>query len=176
MNNTEKTNPYEVLIQELSVITNRVEYLKDLEHRISNEQDPKEKELMYNTYISVSKLNYKELQDSSIKAMAANIETITRANDASEKLIVQNEVLKDKLFEEREAHEQFYDHLCFCMMVDPKGTFEMILDQVERSEKIKDQSGTAWEWSPGFPLMARVRMAYRLIFGVKERRVLQELQ
>lgn len=69
---------------------------------------------------------------------------------------------------EREAHTNFYDDLCTLFLIDPKGSFELLLKQVERKTKTKSGDGRKnWNWTLEFPLIARFRMAFMLATGIK---------
>lgn len=154
-------------LPELTAIANRELRLQELEQQIRDEQDTNRKELMYDTYIALSKLNYGKLMEYSTHEIIECVEKIKKSTELTATFERQCQQLVDKLTEEREEHERFYEYFCFCMIEDPKYTFESVLKQLERSEKIKDQSGKAWEWTLRFHLMARIRMAFRLIFGTK---------
>lgn len=153
---------------EFNSIVNRGLRLAELEQQIRDEQDPEQKELMYDTYLALSKLNYEKLMEHStneiMKGVALNESVIKNAKTFER----QCQQLADKLNEEREANKKFYDEFVFCMLTDPKYTVESALMHVERGEKIKDQSGKAWVWILRFHLLARIRMAYRLIFGARD--------
>ena len=80
------------------------------------------------------------------------------------------EKLEAALKEERQANNEVFDNMCFLMLVNPRAAMEdIILKNVERKKKIEDSDGfNNWQWGLHFPLIARLRMAWRLIFGGRE--------
>ncbi|NSW92867.1 MAG: hypothetical protein HPY74_19875 [Firmicutes bacterium] len=80
------------------------------------------------------------------------------------------EKLGAALKKEREIADKIFDSLCVLMLEDPRGTFEnIILRQVERRQKIESSDGwDNWQWGLHFPLIARIRMAWKLVFGREE--------
>ncbi len=48
--------------------------------------------------------------------------------------------------------------------VDPVGTLEILLRDIERMEKIEDQSGESWKWELSLSFRNRLKIAWRLIF------------
>lgn len=150
---------------ELKAIVNRKAKLEDLEQQIRTEENQERRELMYDTYLALSKLNYEKLMEHSTKEIVKCVDTIQEAIDNAKTFERQCGQLAEKLTEERDAHEKFYDDFVFCMIEDPKYTVESALKHIERSEKIRDQSGMSWEWMLRFHFMARLRMATKLIVG-----------
>ncbi|HHX12478.1 MAG TPA: hypothetical protein GX731_06615, partial [Clostridiales bacterium] len=73
--------------------------------------------------------------------------------------------LCDMVESERTLNDNLFDNICLGMLVSPKETFEMMLKQVEREEKIADTTGDGWKWSYKFSLIPRLKMAFQLIFG-----------
>lgn len=89
-----------------------------------------------------------------------------RIYDIAEKRLLTCQQLSDTLREERKEGDDLFKNLCFLMMVNPKDTFEnVILKGIERKEKIEDASGQSWQWELHFPLLARLKMAWKLVFG-----------
>lgn len=80
------------------------------------------------------------------------------------------EKLEAALKEEQQESSEVFDKMCFCMTVNPRETFEkFILKNVERKEKTESGDGwNNWQWRLHFPLMARLRMAWKLVFGRKD--------
>lgn len=80
------------------------------------------------------------------------------------------EKLEAALKNEREASDKVFENLCMLMTIDPRGTFEnIILRQVERRQKIESGDGWSnWQWGLHFPFAARLRMAWKLVFGRKD--------
>lgn len=76
---------------------------------------------------------------------------------------------KAALLEERKQNRESFDNLCAAFTVNPRSAFEVILRFIERDEKCKCPDGFEnWQWGLHFPLIARLRMAWRLIFGRKD--------
>lgn len=77
------------------------------------------------------------------------------------------EKLEAALKKERQEADEMFEKMCFLLLVDPRKTFEdVILKQIERKKKAESADGYEnWQWTLGFPLLARLRMAWRLLFG-----------
>lgn len=75
------------------------------------------------------------------------------------------EALETERKENKQFFDEFYDNLCYCLLTNPRETFEMMLGQVEREHKMKDSSGDSWQWTYKFHFIARLRMAFKIIFG-----------
>lgn len=79
------------------------------------------------------------------------------------------EKYKTAVEEERQANRESFDNLCGAFTVNPRLAFEMVLRFIERDEKCQCPDGYMnWQWNLHFPLTARLRMAWRLIFGRKD--------
>lgn len=87
---------------------------------------------------------------------------IDKANENSEKL-------KEILQQERQDNRQLFNNLCAAFVINPRKAFETVLAFIERDEKCNSADGYEnWQWGLHFPLIARLRMAWKLIFGGKE--------
>lgn len=80
----------------------------------------------------------------------------------------QNEKLLQKLQEECQANSEAFESMCYLFLVDPRKAFETLLGIIERDKKTENQDGFEnWQWGLHFPLTARLRMAWGLVFGKK---------
>ena len=154
----------------LKSVIDRERRLKELEETIDTAPDDEEKLYRLELFKDMAKIQYK-------KTVELYTKELQKENQAWEKLLQratdnvlaweeQYQKLADALQSERMAHNEFYENICFALLVKPRSTFEMILQQLERTEKIKDQDGYEnWQWSLNFHFIARLRMAWRLVFG-----------
>lgn len=72
---------------------------------------------------------------------------------------------KNALQEERNANRETFDNLCAAFLVNPRGAFEVVLNFIERDEKIKCSDGREnLTWTLKFSLFKRIQMAAKLIF------------
>lgn len=70
------------------------------------------------------------------------------------------------LTEERTQNEQYYDDLCFLFIYKPRAALETIIKRVERNRKINSSDGFEnWQWEYRFPLLLRISMAFKFVFG-----------
>lgn len=168
----ENLQRYIDLRPDLQNMNKRAERLQELEAAIETAPDPEEKIYRLELYKDFSKIQYRKVMEffaEEIKKTSDKwAEIVDKANDNTQKYEVICQKLNDKLQEERQENGEFYDNLCFAMLINPRGVFETALQQVERKKKIDCQDGEDnWQWSLHFHFIARLRMAWLLVFGSK---------
>jgi hypothetical protein len=72
--------------------------------------------------------------------------------------------LAEKYYDLAKKYADTPELLFAAFSLDPAGTLETLLKDVERKKKIEDQSGDAWMRSYVITLWHRIKIAWRLIF------------
>jgi hypothetical protein len=107
---------------------------------------------IYERYEFISKL-----LDLTQRQSLNNLDKFAKATKTYEELV-------DKYFDLAQKYNCTPALLFTSFSVDPVSTLEILLRDIERSEKIEDQSGDAWKWTYKLQFRNRLKIARRLIF------------
>jgi hypothetical protein len=154
---------------ELQAIYNRASKLTELGAEIEAEADQGEKLFKLELFKDLSQSYSRRLLEFFSKETKENTtaweKTLTDSISNTEEYKRLCEAAADKLQEERELNNNFYNGICLAIIENPKETFTEILRQVERKQKTECQDGIEnLSWTLKLTLMARLRLAWKLIF------------
>lgn len=161
---------YEDLLKEfpkLQQFSSQLQTIASLKADTKEEKDPA---MLTDTYETILRLQERLYAKMVTYISEEHVKQFNGMEDNCRGWKANAEKMEAALKEERQVNDEIFDNMCMLMMIDPRGTFEsIILKQVERKKKIEGGDGYGnWQWGLHFPLIARLRMAFKLIFGRKE--------
>lgn len=80
------------------------------------------------------------------------------------KLVKDYDELANKYIDIVKKYDEVPELLFTSFSLDPVGTLEILLHDIDRMQKIKDQSGEAWKWQLVLTFRHRLKIAWKLLF------------
>ncbi len=93
-------------------------------------------------------------------------ETLKKYDDLSNRYEAIVTKLQDALKKEREENGQILTGLTLAIIDNPNETIQSMLNMLKRNIDIENP-GDGWKYSLEFGLIARLKMAYKIIFGMR---------
>lgn len=167
MNMLNQMSPEEVkkLLDRFPEIQKFQEEAKTIEELVSDLENETNSKLMSDGFKCVMRLQTRlhvKMLNYYIGENSKNFNSISKLLKESQS---QCQQISDMLRDEKTANKEFFEQICFVMFSQPSMGYQMLLNFVERQEKIEDPTGDSWEWALKFKFIHRIKIAFKMIFG-----------